>query len=246
MPRRLAIFVLLVAAFVGATAAPAAAEGRVPAGVKLADCSVDEASAMFVARMRLLPGSERMWLRFRLLEKGAAGYRSLKAPGLGRWRKSKVGVGAFAYRQEVRGLQAGTLYRAQVDFRWYDDAGILVETARRRSSACRQFDALPNLTATPIAAVPGSRPGVVRYRVLLTNEGVAPAAGVALRLSVDGAVADTVVIPSLLPAERRVVTILGTACTRSVVAAADPDGLIIESSETDNAREVRCADLTGT
>ena len=106
--------------------------------------------------MRQVTGSERMWMRFRLLEKGATGFRVRKAPGLGRWRKSKPAVGAFAYRQTVRGLEAGSLYRAQVDFRWYDDAGTLVLTARRRSAPCRQFEGLPNLTATPCGARRGS------------------------------------------------------------------------------------------
>jgi hypothetical protein len=240
MRRRLLIAPVLIAAL---AASAAAADTPVPVQVKVADCSIENASAVFVARMRQIAGSEHMWLRFRLLEKGDAGFRVLKAPGLGRWRKSKPGVGAFAYRQAVRGLETGSLYRAQVDFRWYDADGSVIETATRRSPACRQFDVLPNLTATPASIKALRQQGVARYRVLVTNEGIAPATGVPVRLTVDGDVVDTVTVPVLMPAERRVLVIPGPACTRSVAATADPDGVIVESSESDNTHELGCADL---
>jgi uncharacterized repeat protein (TIGR01451 family) len=242
MPRRLLIAPLLVAALAVAAIPAAAVEKRL-ASVKLADCSIEDASALFLARMHRVGESEHMWLRFKLLEKGESGFRALKAPGLGRWRKSKPGVGTFAYRQAVRGLETGSLYRAEVDFRWYDAEGSLIETARRRSPACRQFDVLPNLTATPVSGKTVDPQGVVRYRVLVTNEGIAPATGVPVRLTVDGDVVDTVTVAALLPAERRVLTIPGPACTRFVKAEADPDGVIVESSEADNAHELRCSDL---
>jgi uncharacterized repeat protein (TIGR01451 family) len=242
MHRRLLIAPLLVVAL-AVTATPAAAVDNRVASVRLADCSIEDASALFVARMRRAAESQQMWLRFKLLEKGEAGFRALKAPGLGRWRKSKPGVGTFAYRQAVRGLEAGSLYRAEVDFRWYDAEGSLIQTARRRSPACRQFDVLPNLTATPVSSKAVDQQGVVRYRVLVTNEGIAPATGVPVRLTVDGDVVDTVTVAELQPAERRVLTIPGPACTRAVKAEADPDGVIVESSEADNAHELPCADL---
>jgi hypothetical protein len=242
MARRLLILSLVVAASLAA-ATSAISAGRGPAGVKVAACSLDDGSALFVARMRQVEGSERMALRFRLLEKAEGGFHALKAPGLGRWRKSRPGVGAFAYKQAVRGLEAGSLYRAQVDFRWYDAEGSLIQTDRRRSPACRQFDVLPNLTATPIAGKRTTDSGVLRYRVLVTNEGIAPATGVPVRLTVDGAVVDTVVLTELLPAERRVIGIQGPACFDSVKAEADPDGVIVESSESDNGHELPCGEL---
>jgi hypothetical protein len=241
MARGLLIISLVVAATLAA--ATSAIAGRGPASVKVADCSLDDASALFVARMRQVDGTERMGLRFRLLEKAERGFHTLKAPGLGRWRTSKPGVGAFAYKQAVRGLEAGSLYRAEVDFRWFDADGDVIQTDRRRSPACRQFDVLPNLTATPIASRQTTDSGVLRYRVLVTNEGIAPATGVPVRLTVDGAVVDTVVLAELLPAERRVIGIQGPACFDTVKAEADPDGVIVESSESDNSHQSRCADL---
>jgi hypothetical protein len=241
MLRRLLIAPVLAAALVGG--ATTASAGEVTASVKLRACSIEDASALFVARMHQVAGGDHMWLRFKLLEKSGSGFHSLKAPGLGRWRKSKPGVGVFAYRQAVRGLEKGSLYRAEVDFRWYDAGGDVIQTAKRRSRACRQFDVLPNLTAKPVGVKTLSQEGVVRYRVLVTNEGIATATGVPVRLTVDGDVVDTVTVASLAPAERRVIAIQGPACTRSVKAEADPDGVIVESSEGDNSREVACSAL---
>jgi hypothetical protein len=233
----------VTAAAAAAAATPAAGDARPLATVKLNSCSIEGRSALFVARMHEVSGSERMWLRFKLLEKGDGGFRSLKAPGLGRWRKSKPGVGTFAYKQAVKGLETGSLYRAQVDFRWYDADGDLLQTFRRRSAPCRQFDVLPNLEATPVASKSLRQQGVVRYRVLVTNEGIATATGIPVRLTVDGDVVDTVTVAELDPAERLVIGIQGPKCTESVKAEADPDGVIVESSEGDNAHEVPCSAL---
>lgn len=243
MARRLLIAPVLAAALLAAATTPALSDTRLPVSVKVKGCSLEQESALFIARMGQIAGSDHMWLRFRLLEKGGTGFHVLKAPGLGRWRKSKPAVGAFAYKQAVRGLESGSLYRAEVDFRWYDAEGNLLQTTRRRSPACRQYDVLPNLTATPVGIKTLSQQGVVGYRVLVTNEGIAAATGVPVRLSVDGAVVDTVMVAVLRPAERRVLTMQGPVCSRSVEAEADPDGVIVESSESDNAHEIPCADL---
>jgi hypothetical protein len=243
MLRRLTTAAILTAAAAAVLAVPAIGDGKSPASVKLASCSIDTRSALFIGRMRQLSGSERMWLRFKLLEKRDTGLQPIKTPGLGRWRKSKPGVGAFAYKQAVKGLETGSLYRAQVDFRWYDDHGNLLQTARRRSPACRQFDQLPNLAATPIASRSLRQSGVVRYRILVANDGIATATDVPVRLTVDGDVVDTVTVAELAPAERVVVGIQGPQCTQSVKAEVDPDGVIVESSESDNSHEVDCSAL---
>ena len=60
---------------------------------------------------------------------GRAGFHVLKAPGLGRWRKSKPAVGTFATAKPCAG-SSRSLYRAEVDFRWYDADGTVVGTAR--------------------------------------------------------------------------------------------------------------------
>jgi hypothetical protein len=234
----LVLAVLVAAAPAAATTPPAGA-----ATVKLVDCSRDHRSATFHARMRRADGAERMAMRLRLLEKRLGRFESVRAPGLGRWRRSKSGVGTFGYRQTVRGLQPGSVYRMQVDYRWIDSEGELLGRARRRSAPCRQFADLPNLTARLVDAGRSGEAGVLRYRVRLANTGVAVASAPAVRLSVDGAVVDTLTLASLAPFERRLLTFHGPECRGSVTVAADPDGVLVEAAEDDNGQTLACADL---
>jgi hypothetical protein len=248
MPCRVATALTLTAL---AAVASAPAEGDVaplvapPATVKLVDCSREARSATFHGRMKPVEGSERMWMRFTLQEKRAAGFEALAAPGLGRWQKSKPGVGAFGYRQTVRGLQPGASYRMQINYRWYSPEDQLLARARRRSVACRQFERLPNLTASVTGARETDVQGVLRYEVLVANTGVAAAAGVAVRMAVDGDVLDTVTVGYLDSGESRLLGFRGPLCTESVSAAVDPDGVLVESSEDDNVQQLSCAALTG-
>jgi hypothetical protein len=240
---------LVLTALGAVAAAPAAGDVAPlvapPATVKLVDCSREARSATFHGRMKRVEGSERMWMRFTLLEKRAAEFEVLAAPGLGRWRKSNLGVGAFGYRQTVRGLQPGASYRMQLNYRWYSPEGELLARARRRSVACRQFEGLPNLTASVAGSRETDVEGVLRYEVLVANKGVAAAAGVAVRMAVDGDVLDTVTVGFLGSGESRLLGFRGPRCTESVSAAVDPDGVLVESSEDDNVQQLSCADLPG-
>jgi hypothetical protein len=236
----LAVPLMILAAALPAAPVSATVAGAAPASVKLADCSVEQSSAAFYARMRAVPDAERMWLRFTVEEKHAGGYEPLQARGLSRWHKSNPGVAAFGYRQTVRGLQPGGMYRAKVSFRWYSADGELLERTRRTSRACRQFEEVPNLTSAITGSGPTKVPGVVRYMMRVANTGVAPAVDVDARLSVDGGVVDTVTIASLEPGASRDVAVLGPECTSSISSIADPDGVIVESSDDDNAHTVTC------
>jgi hypothetical protein len=231
---------ILAAALAAPPASGTVADAALPATVKLADCSVEESSAAFYGRMRPVAGADRMSMRFVLLERHAEGYQALRAPGLSRWHRSKPGVGAFGYRQTVRGLRPGGVYRVRVSFRWHSASGELVERTRRTSRACRQFDEVPNLTSVVAGFEPTKTPGVLRYLMRIANTGAAPAQDVEARLSVDGGVVDTVTIASLEPGESREVAVVGPACTASVSSMADPDGVIVESSEDDNAHTIDC------
>jgi hypothetical protein len=219
-----------------AVAAPATADAVLPASVRLADCSFEEGSAEFYGRMRQIEDSERMSMRFTVLEKRLDGYEALRVPGLSRWQRSKPGVAAFGYRQTVRGLQPGGVYRGQVSFRWYSAEGEVI-------GRTRQFDATPNLTTELVGAESTKVPGVMRYVLRVSNSGIAPAAGVDVRLSVDDSVVDTVTIASLDPGDRRELAVRGPECTSTVGSLADPEGVIVESSETDNGDSARCGEL---
>jgi hypothetical protein len=248
MLRRLALApVALAAAVVPVASPPAAGEPAAPpAFVRLVECSPDDASAAFYARMRSIEQGDRMSMRFTLFERHQDHFEALKTPALTRWHRAKPGVGAFGYRQAVRGLVPGRTYRLQVGFRWHSADGKLIERAQRRSAACRQFEQLPNLTSTIVGAEQTTVPGVLRYLMRVSNSGVAPAAELDLRMSVDGAIVDTVTVESLAPGERREVAVRGPDCTSSVETLADPDGVIVESSEDDNGHVLPCAEVPRT
>jgi hypothetical protein len=241
MRLRLLTAVLTPAALVAA--ASAAAVDPQPARVGLLDCSFEDHSAAFSARMKLVDRADRMALRFTLLERtGVEGDKAVKAPGLSRWHRSKPGVLVLRYRQGVRNLKENATYRARVDFRWYSASGAEVERAQRRSPRCRQFVTLPNLTSRITRVAPTDVPGVTRYEALVANTGQADVATVPLRLSVDGDVVDTVSFP-LGAGEAKSVVIRGPHCQKLVRVEADPEKAIAETSEADNAHELSCVNI---
>jgi len=224
-------------------AASAAAVDTRPGRVGLLDCSVADHSATFSARMRLVEGADRMALRYTLLERtGVEGDKPVKAKGLRRWHWSKPGVLALRYRQRVRNLEQNASYRARVDFRWYSAAGMELARAQRLSPRCRQFLTLPNLSTRITRVAATTVPGVMRYEARVTNSGQAPVTAVPVRLSVDGDVVDTISLP-LGGGEARLVVIRGPHCQKLVRVEADPDKVIAETSESDNAHELSCLNL---
>lgn len=251
MPRRL-LTPVAAAALLALTGAPSA-HGQVaaarpaPATVKVAAClrgpTAPERSAVFRGSMRTLPGATRMAMRFALQERDAGGtWTAVRALRLGRWRKARPGVRAFAYRQGVRALAEGASYRAVVSFRWQDGSGKVIRSAKRRSGTCRQGSRLPNLRVTAIAARRGAAlaPGLLRYTVTVRNSGRRAATGVPVALLVDGAETDRRTISRLGAGESRELSIVAPACSRSMEARADPDGAVPEANERDNSLSAPC------
>ena len=236
---------IAIALSLAAFAVAPAAAGTWPAGVRVAECSPSDHSAVFYARMQRVPGSVSMALRLTLLERtGPAGFAPVRVPRLGRWRKSQPGRGGFVVRQRVRNLTNGAAYRARVDFRWKDGKGALVRSERRTSHTCKLVGRpLPNLRARPVWAHPTDVKGVLRYAVRVTNTGHAAALLVPFRLSVDGSEVNTRTVAALRPAESILLFFRGPACERTVAAMADPAGVIPERNETDNGTQVACTDL---
>jgi hypothetical protein len=242
MRRALIITAALAAA---ALAAAASAAPPPPANVKLVECSARDHEAAFYGRIRRVPGTSRMAMRFTLLQK-TSGDRAqvVKGPGLRRWHRSKPGVRVFAYRQGFRNLPENASHRVRVDFRWYADDGSVLTRAKRRSARCRQFVELPNLTTQLTGITATNVDGVVRYDALVTNTGKAAAGNVPVRLTVDANVVDTVTVSSLAPGEQRSLAIRGPECRKLVRLEADPQKSIAESTDADNASELTCAALT--
>lgn len=234
--------VLVLAVSCGVALAATGNTSSRKAWVRLEHCSLLDHSALFYARMRSVPGSVRMKLRFTLLERaGGRAFEKVGAPELAHWRKSSPGVSAFGYHQEVRGLHEGSTYRASVRYRWYDQAGQVVKRMRRRSRPCKQFTTLPNLRVQLVGAQRTAKAAAIwRYDVRLRNAGRLAAVGVPVQLAVDGAVIDTLTVDRLEPGESRLVRFRGPGCQQGYTAVADPDGTIPETNELDNQASAGC------
>ncbi len=231
---------LIVVLCCAASAAVAGASQPAPemalkgASVRLLDCDEDAREALFRGAMRRVRGTERMRLRFTLLQR-ARGERftRVRAPRLRRWKRSRRGVRRFAHRQRVRGLSDGLEYRMRVDFRWFGAGGDVIRRRRASSRVCSQVEPLPNLRVT---AADGVAEGTgERYWVTVENPGRAPSPGSGLRLGVEGKPPVSVPVPALGPGEAAVVSPTGPRCTTRLRATVDPDGLVPESNEGDNS-----------
>jgi hypothetical protein len=242
---------MVVCALALCLALPAAASARVsPARVKLVDCEVSETPSQSVAsfegRMRALPGTARMSMRFTLLERfGTPGFEPVRVPELTTWRHSKPGVGVFSYTQRLRALERGGQYRMRVDFRWQDGRrGRTLVTMRRRSGVCGRSGPLPQLLIAGLRTRAGAASGTAEYSVDVSNAGDLAAEEVPVLLVVDGAALDVREIQSLEPGETATVRFSGPPCVQRLRAEVDPEGGIHESDESDNRRVVRCSELT--
>lgn len=235
----------LVAALTAAVPAAPAAKRKPVTSVRVVKCAkgptVAERRAIFRGAMRRVRGSERMWMKFRLQERvGGPRFRTVKAPGLGVWRKSRAGVRKFAVRQRVLALGEGAAYRVAVQYRWYDGDGELVRRERRRSRPCTQPGLLPNLRVVRI--VPRTTPnGTVQYLVDVLNRGRVPSTATTVALTVDGDLIDTPALGPLAPREIRRVVVTGPGCSTLVAAKVDPADTVRESNEADNTRALACA-----
>jgi hypothetical protein len=251
MGRRLAP--ILAAALVAVCAAlPAAASAQprakasgVTAIAKVANCSTVLDEAVFQGRMRKLPGTARMAMRFTLLQRTGLGpgFSPVEAPGLGKWRRSRPGVRWFGYKQAVRNLADGSLYRVQVDFRWYLADHKLQGKVRRKSATCPEPDALPNLRVKMLGVYHTPAPDTDRYAIRVSNLGAAEAQGVLARLSVDGSVAASGTFGALSAKSSVKLVLRGPECRDFVQVQVDPDSLIAESVETDNGQLRVCSAL---
>jgi hypothetical protein len=231
-------------------ALPATAAVASPATtLKVRSCQVGDSAkqrqATFYGRMRAVPGTSRMMMRFTLIDRDAQGTSQVAAPQLAQWHRSRPGVKSFGWAQTVAGLQAGGSYAATVEYRWVDAAGKTVRSARRTSGECRQDGRLPNLTITRVAARPGDAPGTELYSVDVANTGAAEARLVTLDLFVDDAGADTARLDSVKAGAVVTVRISGPVCVTRLRAAVDRLDSIHETTDDDNVWRSGCPTVTG-
>jgi hypothetical protein len=216
------------------------------ASVELVSCSAARHRAVFEGRMTSVPQTERMAMRFKLLERSSDGsWVPVRSRKLARWHSSLPGVQTFVYRQKVRRLPVGSAFRALVRFRWYSQSGEVIRRARHRSRSCRIYGPRPNLRVLRIRQLSvwgGGRSA--SYAVRVGNRGVAPARSAEVTLFVDGAAVGAVDAGRLEPGDSRRVTFNGPNCSRPdspVSAVVDPNHRVPESHERDNRLSNICA-----
>ena len=175
-------------------AIPAAAQAPVfnlPLKAKLTDCHTGPLAtdrfAVFVGQMPALQRTRRMWMRFDLFERTAAGsWQPVLVPKFGTWQKSLPGKPGFIYLKRVDQLQAPAAYRAQVR----------LPLARRRTASCSARRAARRAPATSPTRAPTSRSarsprrcagaGKLRYVIRVRNDGRSDVGPFDTVLSVDG------------------------------------------------------------
>lgn len=197
-------------------------------------------SAVFTGRMRAVKGTDRMGMRFTLQARvGRGTFHTIVTPELAKWHKSKSGVKRFTYRQKVEALQEGSVYRAVVRYRWYDESGKRIRGAKRRSRGCDQRPDLPNLKPTKITSKKLTSTRSL-YTVRVANYGKAGATDVPVELSIDGRAAEPLTVDSIPAGAVVAVRFKGPTCQTQVQAKVDPDHKITESREGDNSLGASC------
>jgi CARDB len=224
---------------------PAAADA---ATVKVVDCvpSLDPAarSATFEARVRASRGSERMQVRFTLQVRDNAlpGWRKVPASGFDTWLTSMAGVRRYSYAKTVTNLAAPAAYRTTVRFRWLDEDGEVLRTARVTSARCRQPDLRPDLEPRQLEVLPGGEPDVRRYAVAVRNSGRTDALPFAATLAIGDDEPFPVAVLGLPSGSQRIVTFTAPPCRAGsqLTVTLDPGETVDERDEDDNVLVTPC------
>jgi hypothetical protein len=241
--RRIFWIIAVLPALAGAVAGAQAAEPRADLPVaRVTGCEMSgpNRSAVFYARMSAVPGAVRLTVRFTLFERlgRSAEWTKVDVPELRQWRRSAAGVRTFGFAQTVDSLRPGGAYKARIQYRWLDANGAPLDTVTRETAVCR--GPLPNMAVGALALRPGPTADTAVYRVTVVNNGKGEADGVDVRLEVDQALLDAVVVDRLSPGESRTLSFTGPRCNQGIQVRIDPDNGIGEILETDNAQAFGC------
>src|SRR5689334_1035668 len=233
--------VLAAATAVALAAAHAPAHARLMSCVKTTDPTAR--AAVFEGSMRAWRHSKRLELRFRLQSRTPQDpvWRTVRAPGFGRWQSSDPGVRRFVYDKRVEGLAAPASYRVVVRFRWRNPKGRIVGHAQRTSGACREPDPRPNLVVRKLL-VYRLGPARARYVAVVANTGRTAADAFAVRFDRAAVQLGEAFGAPLAPGHTARVHVDAAACRPgdALDAVVDPDGLIDEHNEADNRRQIAC------
>ena len=239
-----------------AVAFPATAGAAVPKsarGVALTSCergAGDQGgAAVFEARMRALPRSSRMQLRYTLQVRtpDRDRYAAISAPGFGKWLGPAAGTTSYVYTKRVESLLAPGSYRVTVRFRWLNSAGTVIRRAKVTSIACRQPDPRPDLSVRSLGMQSTSDPARSRYVAFVRNTGRGVADPSSLELTVAGTLLGSAPVDELAPGEGMLVSLEGPTCAAgdAIEAEADADEAVDERDEADNRFSRLCPSSSG-
>ena len=220
--------------------------GASAASVKLLDCTTAleaaDRSATFEARMRAVPGTAQMQLKFTLqAREPAEEWRRVAGPRLDRWIASDPGVRRYTFAKRVENLPAPAAYRVVVRFRWLGADGEILLRARETSATCRQPDLRPDLVVERVELQPAADPGSRRYVVPVRNDGRTAAGPFTVTLQSGDAVREDVTVDGLAPGERRVVVFEAPHCGGApLVVTVDAAQAVDERDEADNVLQAAC------
>lgn len=205
-------------------------------------------SVTVTAVMGTIAGTQRLQMRFELLERTARGQVLIRGGDLGQWiSPSSPTLGQhtsdkWVVNHPVTGVPVPGSYRFKVWFRWIGGGGQVIGRVQKATTSCRQPDLRPNLYVRLLSASNGS--GGDRYTVQVGNNGLTGATNVELAFSAGGGQQPVTKTIARLPSHQSVNrSFVGPSCTPSSAPASiavDPNDLIDEVSRADNSITVPC------
>lgn len=241
-----AALLALPGAAAAATVPPQSAKkGAVQGSLTGCKTATTARGAVFKGSMPNIAGfTGRMEMRFDLFARQSTGaWAPVDVDGFGEWDLSDPGVSGFIIKKRVGGLVGGYSYRAVVRFRWRADNGKIVRTAKKVTPACTQPDTTPDLAIFDPSIVAGVRNDVVVYQAVVKNIGSGAAATFDVVLAVNGVAQPPQRVGPLAPGASAPVTFQAPRCEAGTIVrfTVDAKAEILESTETNNALERRCA-----
>lgn len=228
----------------GMSAAGLAAAAAAPASATLAACHDDPAQsaryATFAARMVQLPGATQMAARFTLYERAPGGAMTqITAPGFGVWQTAAPGVGIYRANEVVTALPAPLALRVVVDFRWSSASHRTLRRAQAVSATCTIRLLQPDLQ---VASVVHRGAGGI-YRVVVRNDGSAPAGPFAVELALGGVPLPAEQVPALAVGARVTLVFRGPRCSagETITATADSGAALAEPRDGARTASAVCA-----
>jgi hypothetical protein len=205
-------------------------------------------SVTVTAVMGTLAGTQRLQMRFELLERTASGQVPIHGGDLGQWispAASTLGQhpsDKWVVNHPVTGVPVPGTYHFKVWFRWIGGGGQVIGRTQRATTTCRQPDLRPNLYVRLLSSSKVS--GGDQYTVQVGNNGLTGANNVELAFSAGGTQQPVMKTIARLPSRQSVQrSFVGPSCTSSSAPATitvDPNDLIDEVSRADNSITVPC------